>query len=58
MPLFTVKWEIDVDMPSAQEAADWAWDIMKEQENDATYLDVYEGEQYIQSYDMDKSEGV
>lgn len=59
MPLYNIRWEIDVDKPTAKEAADWAWKVMKEKENEATYLDVYdtEDDNLVGQFDMDEQEG-
>ena len=45
MPLYRVKWEIDIDAESYEEAAEQAWEIMKEQENEASFLDLQNHEE-------------
>lgn len=57
--MYTIKWEIDVEAKSPREAAEWAWKVMKEKENEATFLDVYNTDKdFINSFDMDYSKGV
>lgn len=63
MALYTVRWEINIDAPCAKDAAEQAWNIMKEPVNEATYLDVYETKAdgsvgtLIRNFDMDEREG-
>jgi len=48
-------------MPSAREAAEWAWGVLKEQENTATYLDVSmpnSTDETFKSFNMNKQEGI
>jgi len=60
MNFYTVKWEISLDAESPEEAAEIAWSIMKEPENLANNLDVYEGdsfdESFIKSYEMEQND--
>ena len=52
MTNYTVRWEIDIEVDDPEVAAEQAWEVLKEQYNDATILDVYTGEKHIASFDM------
>lgn len=56
MAMYTVKWIIDIEASHAKEAAQKAWEIMKEPVNDATFMDVYENDIHIDDYDMDPND--
>jgi len=51
---YMVRWVIQIDADSPEDASKLAWKIMKEKENMATFLDVYDGEddQLINTFDM------
>ena len=41
---YRIKWEIDIISDTPEHACQLAWEIMKEQENEASFLDVYDPE--------------